>query len=273
MRIVPVCRTRSIPSDSTRPGGARGAVGRRVTNDRGHVLPRLRRDNRRDKGFDGSDVYLIVGLGNPGRRYVNTRHNAGFMIVDRLHELLPGGARRSRFQAEYVETRDGDRKVVLAQPQTFMNDSGVAVGQLARWFKVPRDRLLVVYDELDLPFGTIRLRGDGSAGGHNGMKSIISHLRSQEFSRLRVGIGRPPAGSTVPYVLAPFSSLEQRELPRVIDLAAEASLAWLRDGVVSAMNDYNRRGGAVALQDGDSPLSEARGRSTESDREGSATAG
>lgn len=197
-------------------------------------------------------MYLIVGLGNPGRRYHNTRHNAGFMVVDRLHQMLPGGTSRSRFQAEYIETRDRDTKIVLAKPQTFMNESGVAVGQLARWFKVPRDRVLIIYDELDLPFGTIRLRGDGSAGGHNGMKSIISHLRSQEFARLRVGIGRPPVGATVPYVLSAFSSSERVELPTAIDLAAEAALAWLRDGIVSAMNEYNRRGAS------DSPASAGR---------------
>ena len=188
-----------------------------------------------------TDTYLIVGLGNPGRRYRNTRHNAGFMAVERLAARLPPGTARSRFQAELLETHDGGRRVVLAQPQTFMNDSGVAVSQLARWFKVPRERMLIVYDELDLPFGALRLRPHGSAGGHNGMKSIIQHLGSDQFARLRVGIGRPPRGSTVPYVLSSFVDAERRELPGILDRASDAALDWLRLGVIEAMNVHNRR--------------------------------
>jgi len=195
----------------------------------------------RSDAVAGEPVWLIVGLGNPGKRYGTTRHNAGFMAIDRLLDRLPIGTARSRFQAEFVETRDGERRVILAKPQTFMNESGVAVGQLARWFKVPRERLLVVYDDLDIPFGQIRLRQNGSDGGHNGMTSIIQHLRSQEFARLRVGIDRPQAGSTVPYVLASFPATQQRELPQVLDRAADATLAWLRDGVESAMNEFNRK--------------------------------
>jgi PTH1 family peptidyl-tRNA hydrolase len=110
-----------------------------------------------------------------------------------------------------------------------------------RWFKVSNDQLLVVYDELDLPFGQIRLRASGSDGGHNGVASIIQHLHSQEFPRLRIGIGRPRQGSTVPYVLSPFTPQEQRELSRVIDRAADAACSWLRDGITSAMNEHNRR--------------------------------
>jgi len=205
------------------------------------MLHRLRR-NRRDGSPDGaSETYLIVGLGNPGRRYERTRHNAGFMAVERLYEILPSGTSRSRFQAEMIETRDGERRVVLAKPQTFMNESGIAVSQVARWYKVPRDRLLVIYDELDLPFGTIRMRANGSAGGHNGVQSVIDHLHTQDFARLRIGISRPKAGSTVPYVLAQFSSDEQRTLPEIIDRAASAALLWLREGATVAMNEYNRR--------------------------------
>lgn len=210
------------------------------------MLGKLRRDHQGDRRGraapgTGEPVWLIVGLGNPGRRYHATRHNAGFMAIDRLHERLPGGTARSRFQADLVETRDGERRVVLAKPQTFMNESGVAVGQLVRWYKVPRERLLVVYDDLDLPFGQIRLRANGSDGGHNGMTSIIQHLRSQEFARLRIGIDRPQAGSTVPYVLASFASSEQRQLPEVLDRAVEAALVWLRAGISDAMNEFNRR--------------------------------
>jgi PTH1 family peptidyl-tRNA hydrolase len=208
------------------------------------VLNRLRPNRRRhDDQPPTGEVYLIVGLGNPGRRYQGTRHNLGFMTVDRIYDRLPRGSARSRFQADYVETRDGDRRVVLIKPQTFMNESGAAVGQLARWFKVPTDGLLVIYDELDLPFGQIRLRASGSDGGHNGVASVIQHLRTQEFARLRIGISRPRTGSTVPYVLSPFSPSEQHELSGVIDRAADAALAWLRIGITAAMNEHNRRPG------------------------------
>lgn len=200
------------------------------------------RTNRRGGSPEGEgEVYLIVGLGNPGRRYDRTRHNAGFMVVDRLHDILTGGTARSRFQADLIETRDGDSRVVLAKPHTFMNDSGIAVSQIARWYKIPRDRLLVICDELDLPFGSTRLRASGSAGGHNGVSSVITHLNTQDFARLRVGISRPAAGSTVPYVLSHFTSEEQRELPEIIDRSAAAALMWLREGVIPAMNEFNRR--------------------------------
>lgn len=205
------------------------------------MLNRLRPNRRGGSSENEGDTFLIVGLGNPGRRYERTRHNAGFMAVERLYHILPSGTARSRFQAELIETRDGDKRVILAKPQTFMNDSGTAVSQIARWYKVPRDRLLLIYDELDLPFGSIRLRANGSAGGHNGVSSVIKHLHTQDFARLRIGIGRPPTGSTVPYVLAPFSSEEQRSLPEIIDRGAAAALVWLREGVTVAMNEYNRR--------------------------------
>jgi PTH1 family peptidyl-tRNA hydrolase len=185
--------------------------------------------------------FLIVGLGNPGRRYHATRHNAGFMALDHLARRLPAGTTRQRFQADLLETRDGDARVVLAKPQTFMNDSGLAVSQLLRWHKTPLAQLLVVYDELDLPFGTLRLRGDGSAGGHNGMKSIIQQVGSQDFARLRIGIGRPSAGATVPYVLSTFNDAERRDLDVILERAADAALAWRRAGIVAAMNEFNRR--------------------------------
>lgn len=187
------------------------------------------------------DVWLIVGLGNPGRRYQATRHNLGFMVADRIASRLPEGVGRARFQSEIRETRLDDQRVVLAKPQTFMNESGIAVDQLVRWYKTPLDQILVIYDELALPFGTIRVRGDGSDGGHNGVASVIHHLRSSRVPRLRVGISRPPSGPTVPYVLSPFSTDEQRRLDEVIDLAADAAIVWLRDGLVPAMNQFNRK--------------------------------
>ena len=230
-----------LPDDTRRrrsiPSALIDAVRDRLQRSRDGVAR-----ERTNAGVTGAEPpYVIIGLGNPGRRYQSTRHNAGFLALDRLARRLPSGAARTRFQAEILETSDGDARIVLAKPQTFMNDSGVAVGQLLRWYKTPRARLLVVYDELDLPFGTLRLRGDGSAGGHNGMKSIIQHLGSQDFARLRIGIGRPSAGSNVPYVLASFNDTERRELDGILELASEAALVWRRAGVVAAMNDYNRR--------------------------------
>ena len=221
------------------------------------MLNRLRK-NKRDGSSEGeSDVFLIVGLGNPGRRYERTRHNAGFMAVERLYSILPGGTARSRFQADLIETRDGDKRIVLAKPLTFMNESGNAVSQIARWYKVPRDRLLVIYDELDLPFGTIRLRGNGSAGGHNGIQSVIQQLHTQDFARLRIGISRPQAGSTVPYVLAQFTRDEQQRLPEIIDRSAAAAMLWLREGATVAMNEYNRRPEAASTRAEPSPVTPA----------------
>jgi PTH1 family peptidyl-tRNA hydrolase len=206
------------------------------------MLNKLRRPRRGGSIGSEDETYLIVGLGNPGRRYERTRHNAGFMAVDRLAEKLPNGTERSRFQANLLETHDGDKRVVLAKPLTFMNDSGKSVSQIARWYKVPREQLLVIYDELDLPFGTIRLRPNGSAGGHKGVTSVIQQLHTQDFARLRIGISRPQTGSTVPYVLARFTSEEQKALPEIIERSAEAALLWLREGITVAMNEHNRRG-------------------------------
>ncbi len=208
------------------------------------VIGRWRRGKDDEMLRERGDVWLIAGLGNPGRRYQSTRHNAGFMVVDRLLSRIPEGTGRSRFQSDIRETRIGDQRVVLAKPQTYMNESGVAVEQLLRWYKVPRERLLVIFDDLDLPFGAIRLRGEGSDGGHNGVASVIHHLRSSQFPRLRVGISRPQSGPTVPYVLSPFTSDEQRRLGDILDVAADATIVWLREGLVPAMNQYNRRAGA-----------------------------
>jgi PTH1 family peptidyl-tRNA hydrolase len=163
------------------------------------------------------------------------------MAIEQLAWRLPAGSARTRLQADILETHDGDVRLVLAKPQTFMNDSGLAVSQLMRWYKIPRERLLVIYDELDLPFGTLRLRGEGSAGGHNGMKSIIQQLGAQDFARLRIGIGRPSAGANVPYVLSAFNDAERRQLEPVLERAADAALAWRRTGIIAAMNEYNRR--------------------------------
>jgi PTH1 family peptidyl-tRNA hydrolase len=184
---------------------------------------------------------MIAGLGNPGKKYERTRHNVGFMVLDALERTLPGTSRLRRFDAELFERTIGDGRIVLLKPQTFMNASGNAVGAAARWYHVPLNQLLIVYDDLDLPFGQLRLRPSGSSGGHNGMKSIIDRLGSDQFPRLRLGIGRGQQASTIGYVLSRFNATEERQLHEVIERAAGAVLSWQRDGIDVAMNEYNRR--------------------------------
>jgi PTH1 family peptidyl-tRNA hydrolase len=184
---------------------------------------------------------LIAGLGNPGTRYAGTRHNAGFMVVDELarrHGLKLAGKQAN---SEIARGSIAGRAVVLAKPQTFMNNSGRAVGSLAHYYRVPLDHLLVVYDDIALPLGTLRIRGKGSAGGHNGVESVIRQLGTQNFPRLRVGVDRPvEAGySQINWVLNRFSKDELRIMEETIPLAAEAIEAVLQEGIDRAMNSYN----------------------------------
>ena len=188
-----------------------------------------------------TDTYLIVGLGNPGKEFSNNRHNAGFMAVDKLAERL--GVKFTRMQSNALVTKatDGDKKLILAKPRTFMNLSGQAVGALAKFYKLEKENILIVYDEVDLPFDTLRIRPEGSSGGHNGMKSIIQRLGTQEFPRLRIGVGRPKGKMDTPdHVLQDFSKDEMAILPFILDRAVNAILEFIRDGIESAMNDYNR---------------------------------
>ena len=184
---------------------------------------------------------LVVGLGNPGRRYGRTRHNLGFMLVDRI-----AGARGIGIGDERCESLIGrgqwEREtLVLAKPQTYMNHSGLAAAALVRRFKVGGADLVVVYDDLDLPFGRLRIRCGGSAGGHRGMASILQHVADRDFVRLRIGIGRPPAGvDPVEYVLSRFPPEEQESLDGLLTRAAEAVESILLNGPVRAMEDFNR---------------------------------
>lgn len=186
------------------------------------------------------EATLIVGLGNPGREYANNRHNIGFQIADRLAAAHGLTFNKQQQRAIVAPGRFGERRVIVVKPQTYMNDSGRSVSALLNFYKIPLDRLLVIYDELDLPFGTIRLRSDGGAGGHNGMRSIISQLGTNEYARLRFGIGRPP-GRMEPaaFVLQDFNRDEALEVPALIDRAMEAIETFVADGIVVAMNKYN----------------------------------
>ena len=185
---------------------------------------------------------LIVGLGNPGEGYASHRHNIGFRVVDalaRAHRL--SFSRQKGFQARVAEGRIEGQRAILTKPQTFMNLSGRAVGRLVRARGIELDRLLVVYDDLDLPLGRLRLRPEGGAGGHKGMRSISDTLGSQAFPRLRVGIGRPP-GQMDPadYVLRPFQGKEMPVLAKVVERAVAAVECWLREGLVAAMDEFNQ---------------------------------
>jgi len=182
---------------------------------------------------------LIIGLGNPGRRYRHNRHNVGFMAADRLAETLGISLSRVQNRAIVGNGLVGERPVMIAKPQTYMNLSGGAVQTLVRFYQVALDDLLVIYDELDLPFGVLRLRSKGGAGGHNGMRSIIQQL-GQDFPRLRLGIGRPP-GQLPPadYVLQDFGREESKLLPDLLESAVRAVESFLTDGIDLAMTRHN----------------------------------
>ncbi len=188
-------------------------------------------------------TWLIAGLGNPGRRYERTRHNVGFMVVEEIGKRLQGDNRLRRFDAELLERSTRLGRVVLVKPQTYMNLSGNAVGPAMRWYHVPHNQLLVVYDDLDLPFGRIRLRPSGSSGGHNGVESIIKTLGTDQFPRLRLGIGKPGRERTIGHVLSRFSRDEEKELKEYVLRAAQAALSWHFEGIDTAMNEFNRKPG------------------------------
>ena len=183
---------------------------------------------------------LIVGLGNPGREYMNNRHNIGFMTADRWAAAHAISFNKIQHHAIIGLGRSGDQRIIVAKPQTYMNDSGRAVGALLRFYKIPVEQLLVIFDDLDLPFGAIRLRADGGAGGHNGMRSIIQHLGGNRFARLRMGIGRPPGRmDPAAFVLQDFNRDEAAELDTLLDRAEHAIDTFLSAGVTAAMNQFN----------------------------------
>jgi PTH1 family peptidyl-tRNA hydrolase len=186
-------------------------------------------------------IKLITGLGNPGPKYQGTRHNAGFMVLDRLAEKIRVSIDRTKFGGLYGEGSWGGERVVLLKPQTFMNLSGRSVTEAARFYKIPPTDIIVVHDELDLPFGQIRLKEGGGHGGHNGVRSIVAEFGSADFLRLRVGIGRPDKGSAEKYVLNPFSVEEAGFVPHVADGACEALEMLLQEGLPKAMSIFHAR--------------------------------
>ena len=184
---------------------------------------------------------LIVGLGNPGSKYLWTRHNAGFMVLDRLAEIIRIPVDRTKFNSLTGEGNWLGARLVLLKPQTFMNLSGRAVAEAARFYKIPAPDIIVVHDELDLPFGQLRLKEGGGHGGHNGLRSIIAELGSADFLRLRVGIGRPDKGSAEKYVLTLFSAEETGFVRHVADGACESLEMLLQEGLPKAMSIFHAR--------------------------------
>lgn len=189
-----------------------------------------------------SELFLLVGLGNPGRDYRENRHNAGFMVIDRIGERC--GIRMTRMQCQALVGTGlvGSRKLILAKPQTFMNLSGQAVSGLVKFYKPPLAQLLVINDDMDLPFGEIRMRPGGGSAGQKGLESIIERLGTDQFPRLRVGIGHPGGKrGTADYVLGDFSSREQDLLNQVLSEAADAAMDFIENGLEYAMTHHNRQ--------------------------------
>ena len=185
--------------------------------------------------------WLIVGLGNPGDNYARTRHNVGFRAVDRLAERLGTRLDRAKFRGLYGQALWQGQKLILLKPQTFMNASGLSVMDAARFYKLPPERVLVLFDDISLPVGRLRIRADGSAGGHNGIKSIIGGLNSQSFPRVKIGVGAKPHPDydLADWVLSNFTGPEDKLITEAAARAAEAALEIIARGVPAAANDYN----------------------------------
>ncbi len=185
-------------------------------------------------------VFLFLGLGNPGREYARNRHNIGFMFIDRLGIRIDARGMKLQSSAIVTGAQYEGRRLILAKPQTYMNLSGHAIQGLAHFYRVPLDHMMVAHDDLDLPFGTIRLRPGGGPGGQKGVASAIERLGTQDFARLRFGIGRPPGRmDPADYVLQDFSNSQIDILSEILDRAVEAALAFVVDGLDQAMNKYN----------------------------------
>ncbi len=185
-------------------------------------------------------MFCLIGLGNPGRQYSQTRHNAGFLVIDRIADEVNIKLDKKGFQSIYGKGVIKNEPVILVKPQTFMNLSGEAVGPIIKYYRIPLERVLIIYDELDLPLGSIRIRLAGSAGGHNGLSSVVTGLGSQNVPRLRVGIGRPDDRKVVDYVLSSFSGEQMTEFKESITKAAQAGISFITDGSQFAMNRFNQ---------------------------------
>lgn len=188
-----------------------------------------------------SETWLIVGLGNPGREYANTRHNCGFRALDILAQKLGCKVDKGKFQGLYGQCSYQGRKLLLLKPQTYMNLSGRSVLQLSAYFHVPPQRIIVIFDDISLEPGRLRIRADGSAGGHNGIKSIIQEIGSQDFPRVKIGVGAKPNAEydLADWVLSGFSASDEKALGPALERAADAALCIIEKGVPEASNRFN----------------------------------
>ena len=197
---------------------------------------------RRARPETGPAPWIVVGLGNPGDKYARTRHNLGAMTLDVLLERSGARLKSHKSGSLIAEVAIEGERAVLARPTTYMNESGRVVGPLMKFFKAPRDRLVVIHDELDIPFGEVRVKFGGGIAGHNGLRSIVSHVGGPDFARVRVGIGRPRGDEgAVTKVLDTFSSSERDELPEIVDRAADAAESIVARGLERTMNEVNTR--------------------------------
>lgn len=186
------------------------------------------------------ETFLLIGLGNPGREYRDNRHNFGFMLIDRLAVRLDARGMKLQSKAIVTNAMFQGRKLLLAKPQTYMNLSGQSVQGLAHFYKLPLEQLLVAHDDLDIPFGSIRLRPGGGPGGQKGVASAIERLGTRDFARLRLGIGRPPGRmDPADYVLQDFSREEMKSVSEILDQAAAAALSFITDGLEKTMSKFN----------------------------------
>ncbi len=182
---------------------------------------------------------VVIGLGNPGLQYRETRHNIGFMVLDAFAKKENISVDKDRFKGLIGEGNINGEKVILVKPQTFMNLSGETVSQVLHWYKITAEDIIVIYDDMSLAVGQLRLRSKGSAGGHNGIKSIIQHLNTESFTRMKVGIDRPMFGDVTSFVLGKFNQEECKIIEQTINTATEALYTYLKEGISPAMNKFN----------------------------------
>lgn len=186
-------------------------------------------------------MYIVIGLGNPGKKYENTRHNVGFMVIDKLAETYGISISKLKFKALIGEGKIGAKKVVLVKPQTYMNLSGEAVREIFNFYKEEPEKLLLIYDDLDTGLGNIRIRKKGSAGTHNGMRSVVSQLGFSDFPRIRIGIGSNGEKEIVDFVIGNFSKDEKKKIDEVISNVVKATECFVENDIDLAMNKYNKK--------------------------------